>query len=442
MADLVSVEEGLPVRISGVSSTSGIPDNFADVTSLGQLLVIDASDGPVTPGTAAGSASLSAGQYNSSGITLTTGQQSALQLNSLGYLLIAPPLLVTPATQNITVEDTASTTTVVANGQNFITGTPTTGSVASFALSNEYSVIVQVTGTWTGTLQVEMSMDGGTTWSPNTVTQDGTNYTLNAFTNNFTGRANTVGYTNYRLRAMTAVTGTAIVRVTEAVGQSTIYINNAIKLVDNAGDVAVISSSGSLHVLSNSAGPVTPGTVATNSDLVGGQYNTTLPTLTNTEQSAIQLDSSGRILVSQPTASALNAQVVGAVPSGVANSGNPVKVGHVYNSTLPAVTSGDIVDTQANQFGERTVQFRNKYKNITASGTTTVKSGSGRLHGISFSQNSGITVIVYDNTAASGTVIAQFESQNMIFVGPLGCEFTTGLTINQSGANNITVYYY
>ena len=57
-------------------------------------------------------------------------------------------------------------------------------------------------------------------------------------------------------------------------------------------------------------GPVTPGTVATKSILNGGQYNSTLPTLTAAQQSAIQLDSSGRILVSQPTASALNATVI------------------------------------------------------------------------------------------------------------------------------------
>jgi len=43
-------------------------------------------------------------------------------------------------------------------------------------------------------------------------------------------------------------------------------------------------------------GPVTPGTVASFSQLAGGQYNTTLPTLTNTQQSAVQLDSNGRVL--------------------------------------------------------------------------------------------------------------------------------------------------
>jgi hypothetical protein len=52
-----------------------------------------------------------------------------------------------------------------------------------------------------------------------------------------------------------------------------------------------------MFVLPTNAGPVTPGTVAANSGLAGGQYNTVLPTLTNTQQSAIQLDSSGRLIV-------------------------------------------------------------------------------------------------------------------------------------------------
>jgi len=281
---------------NAISSTSGALNVFA-TQGTSPWVTSDLADGSVNGGTAGTKSLLGGGIYNSTPLILTNGQQASLQLNSSGYLLVAPPTLVSPATQNITVQDTASTTTVVANGQNFITGTPTAGSAASFVLSNEYAVIVQVTGTWTGTLQVEISMDGGTTWSPNSVPQDGTNYILNAFTGNFTGRANTVGYTNFRLRATTAITGTAIVRITEAVGPSTVYINNPIKLTDNAGDIAVITAAGYLQVKDNSDGPVTPGAVAGFSSLAGGQYNSTPPTLTTGQQAALQLDSAGRLLV-------------------------------------------------------------------------------------------------------------------------------------------------
>jgi hypothetical protein len=61
--------------------------------------------------------------------------------------------------------------------------------------------------------------------------------------------------------------------------------------------LTTVDSNGNLHVLPANAGPVTPGTVATYSGLAGGQYNSTPPTLTNTQQSALQLDSAGRLLV-------------------------------------------------------------------------------------------------------------------------------------------------
>lgn len=63
-------------------------------------------------------------------------------------------------------------------------------------------------------------------------------------------------------------------------------------------------------VIDSADGPVTPGTVANKSTLVGGQFNTSLPTLTNTQQSAIQLDSFGRVLIGTIPA---GANIIGAV---------------------------------------------------------------------------------------------------------------------------------
>jgi hypothetical protein len=61
---------------------------------------------------------------------------------------------------------------------------------------------------------------------------------------------------------------------------------------------ANVDTNGNLFVLPTNAGPVSPGTAAVNSGLAGGVYNTTLPTLTNTQQAALQLDSSGRLIIS------------------------------------------------------------------------------------------------------------------------------------------------
>lgn len=70
-----------------------------------------------------------------------------------------------------------------------------------------------------------------------------------------------------------------------------------------------------LQVNDQAAGPVTPGTVAGFSELIGGQFNTVLPTLTTGQQSAIQVDSHGRLLTTAsnfPAAVDTNYGVVGA----------------------------------------------------------------------------------------------------------------------------------
>lgn len=123
----------------------------------------------------------------------------------------------------------------------------------------------------------------------------------------------------------------------------------------------------------------------------------------------------------------------------------------------------DLADFEANYiatangviFGN--IQYQNQYRNITGNGTTVIKSSNGILHSISVNNNAtGGTVIVYDNTAASGTkimtlrmgtpsggVLSTTGYPGPAQIGPLGAVFTTGLTIVTSGSasNDITVYY-
>lgn len=83
-------------------------------------------------------------------------------------------------------------------------------------------------------------------------------------------------------------------------------------------------------------GPVTPGTVATKSELIGGQFNTSLPTLTNTQQSAIQLDSSGRQIVSPLT----NSSIVKSQLQD--NAGTAITLGQkTMASSVPVVIASD-----------------------------------------------------------------------------------------------------
>ena len=52
--------------------------------------------------------------------------------------------------------------------------------------------------------------------------------------------------------------------------------------------------------------------------------------------------------------------VVGNIASGAADSGNPVKVGGVYNSTQPTVTTGQRVDEQSDERGNKKVYLATK----------------------------------------------------------------------------------
>lgn len=83
---------------------------------------------------------------------------------------------------------------------------------------------------------------------------------------------------------------------------------------DGSGAIQPVSQSTSPWITKDLAdGSVTGGTAGTFSLLMGGQFNTALPTLTAAQQAALQLDASGRLIIRPLTA----ADTVTAVQSGV-----------------------------------------------------------------------------------------------------------------------------
>ena len=144
------------------------------------------------------------------------------------------------------------------------------------------------------------------------------------------------------------------------------------------GGVAVPVSAASLPLPSgaataanqaNTQGSPTGGTAASNSDLVGGIYHTSLPTLTNGQQAGLQLDSSGRAIV---------------------NCGSGCSAGAVANMT-PTDCSGSIATggTAQNAFTAQTTLHGFIIKNIDAS------TGGGEPLWISFTRTAAA------NTAGS-----------------------------------------
>lgn len=79
------------------------------------------------------------------------------------------------------------------------------------------------------------------------------------------------------------------------------------------------------------------------------------------------------------------------------------------------------------------------YKNVAGAATTTIKSGAGILHGYCVN-TVGTTLVLWDNTAASGTKIASITNT------ALGCflmdvQFTTGLTAVEVGTGDVTYMF-
>jgi hypothetical protein len=264
LADLTRLQADLPVNLAGVNQSTGASTFFVSVDSDGGLLVAgegtagtptggvlsiqgvtggtavpvsqsttpwitqDLADGSVTGGTAGTYSQLTGGQYNSTLPTLTTGQQSAIQVDSHGRIL------------------TVSSNFPLAVDTNY-------GTVGANTLRTASQI-----GNATGAANFGAGATGAQTLRVAANTYDGSGNAINSQT---------------------------------------------------------LSSNQWLDVVIPSIGPVSPGTVASFSDLVGGQYNSTQPTLTNTQQSALQLDALGNLRATLPdrqvtgTLGALNATI-------------------------------------------------------------------------------------------------------------------------------------
>lgn len=214
-------------------------------------------------------AALSA-KFGSLGQKLMSGSAPVVLASDQTPIPVFNPLDTTSSTINITTQDLVSSTATGFANQSLITGTPTVGSVAAYTLASIQTVMVLVSGTWTGTLSMEVSEDGGTTWEPRGIHIIGTSTFAAAVTANVAGSMNGAGKTNVRVRATTAMTGTASVKIVVSDNPSNVYIANSIKLVDG-------SSTPNVNTLAIKAASVAPATTDT-AAVVGIRPDSTMQT--------------------------------------------------------------------------------------------------------------------------------------------------------------------
>lgn len=140
-----------------------------------------------------------------------------------------------PAAGTITTVDIGSTTTTgLQDGAVLITGTPTAGSFFGWPINGVSGMYTLVTGTWTGSLQFEKSLDGGVTYTPFGQHIDGTSSQETVITLNCSARSSPAGATNIRLRAIAAITGTANIQINLASADTVTTVTNQITLKTSA----------------------------------------------------------------------------------------------------------------------------------------------------------------------------------------------------------------
>lgn len=131
----------------------------------------------------------------------------------------------------------------------------------------------------------------------------------------------------------------------------------------------------------------------------------------------------------------------------------------VYNNTALSLNDGDgaalALDGSGNakinnaylQAGEdltndvTKVEQRFSFTYISSATTTAVKASPGFLHTITVNGGTAGTIIIYNNTAASGAIIASFDSTNALETYTFDVIATVGITIVTSAATKITVSY-
>lgn len=78
---------------------------------------------------------------------------------------------------------------------------------------------------------------------------------------------------------------------------------------------------------------------------------------------------------------------------------------------------------------------------ISTATTTTAKSGRGILRRLVLTETAAGTITIYDNTAASGTILAVLKASIVEGSYEFNVHFQTGLTIVTAGASKLTAVW-
>ena len=116
----------------------------------------------------------------------------------------------------------------------------------------------------------------------------------------------------------------------------------------------------------------------------------------------------------------------------------PVRMENINSNGNVTDNGFEILVASIVRFGD--LHTSPKYSFIGTNATAVLKYGAGILHRITVTDNSG-TLSVYDNTAASGTVIASIDASKTVGTMEFDAAFSLGLTVVSAGTPSMTVIY-
>lgn len=112
---------------------------------------------------------------------------------------------------NISIADTASTSIAGQGGDFIIIGKPKQGSAAIGEINGMSSASIQIAGRWVGSIVLEYSMDGGTTWILSSFYINDDETPGSTMTGNGVFKSSCYGYTHFRARATAWTSGIAYI---------------------------------------------------------------------------------------------------------------------------------------------------------------------------------------------------------------------------------------
>lgn len=384
------------------------------------LAAFDDTSGPsVPPGPIAASSLLVGGAYTQAGVQLTDGEQVALQVDSQGRLITTGSFTATTTiATGATLSVLQSTSPWVDNvsqfgGSNVVTGTGASGAgIPRVTVANDSNVLVN-----------GQAASGGAD-AGNPIKVGGIHLTTPpTFGNSQIGnlQIDTAGNLMVNIQAGASassnITQFGGSNVQTGIGASGVGIPR----VSISNDSAVIAGGNVASASTDLGNPVK----------VGGVFRTSAPTFTNGQRSDLQVDTNGNLKVNLAVGSISSSVIAtGDSASGGADSGsNPLKIGGVYNTTLPTFTNGQRGNVQIDSHGDLNVVTQATENHIGSVGGQNVRVNS--------------TPTVQNAAYASGNCIGGFNAVTLARVnGGSGILDAVMVKSVGGGGETLTVYLF